>query len=32
VDAFGLGEYTFFPDLDGLAKELRIREGLEGKG
>lgn len=32
ADAFGLGEYTFFPDLDGLARELRIREGLEGKG
>jgi FRG domain-containing protein len=32
VVAFGLGEFTFFPDLDGLARELRIREGLEGKG
>jgi hypothetical protein len=30
--AFGQGEFTFFPDLDGLARELRIREGLEGKG
>jgi hypothetical protein len=32
ADAFGVGEYTLFPDLDGLARELRIREGLEGKG
>jgi hypothetical protein len=32
ADAFGLGEYTFFPDLDGLVREVRIREGLEGKG
>ena len=32
VTAFGLGEFTFFPDLDGLARELRIREHLEGKG
>lgn len=32
VGAFGQGEFTFFPDLDGLARELRIREGLEGKG
>jgi hypothetical protein len=32
VTAFGSGEFTFFPDLDGLARELRMREGLEGRG
>lgn len=32
VTAFGLGEFTFFADLDGLARDLRIRENLEGKG
>jgi hypothetical protein len=32
VTAFGLGDFTLFPDLDGLARELRIREKLEGKG
>jgi hypothetical protein len=32
VDAFGQGEFTFFPDLDGLARELRMRECLEGLG
>lgn len=32
VTAFGSGEFTFFPDLDGLARELRMREGLEGAG
>lgn len=31
-DSFGQGEYTFFPDLDGLTRELRMRERLEGKG
>ena len=32
VTAFGSGEFTFFPDLDGLGRELRMREGLEGRG
>ena len=32
VEAFGQGEFTFFPDLDGLARELRMRTELEGKG
>ena len=32
LNAFGSGEFTFFPDLDGLGRELRMREGLEGKG
>ncbi len=32
LSAFGHGEFTFFPDMDGLARELRIRYGLEGKG
>jgi hypothetical protein len=32
VDAFGSGEFTFFPDLDGLGRELRMREHLEGYG
>ncbi len=32
LNAFGSGEFTFFPDLDGLARELRMREQLEGKG
>lgn len=32
VSAFGSGEFTFFPDLDGLARELRMREDLEGRG
>ena len=29
---FGMGEFTLFPDLDGLSRELRMREGLVGKG
>jgi hypothetical protein len=32
LNSFGAAEFTFFPDLDGLARELRMREGLEGKG
>jgi len=32
VTTFGQGEFTLFPDLDGLARELRMRERLEGKG
>jgi len=32
VRAFGLGDFTIFPDLDGLARELRMLEGLEGEG
>ena len=32
VTAFGLGEFTIFPDLDGLARDRRIREKIEGKG
>ena len=32
TEAFGQGEFTFFPDLDGLARELRMRERMEGRG
>jgi hypothetical protein len=32
LNSFGSGEFTFFPDLDGLGRELRMREGLEGTG
>jgi len=32
LNVFGSGEFTFFPDLDGLSRELRMREGLEGRG
>ena len=32
LNALGSGEFTFFPDLDGLGRELRMREGLEGRG
>jgi hypothetical protein len=32
ITSFGQGEFTLFPDLDGLARELRMREGLEDKG
>jgi hypothetical protein len=32
LNSFGAAEFTFFPDLDGLARELRMREGLEGNG
>ncbi|MDD9937617.1 MAG: hypothetical protein OXT09_28650, partial [Myxococcales bacterium] len=28
----GVGEHTLFPDLDGLAREIRVRQQLEGKG
>jgi FRG domain len=32
IRAFGSGDFTFFPDLDGLARELRMRSRFEGKG
>jgi hypothetical protein len=32
INVFGSGEFAFFPDLDGLGRELRMREGFEGKG
>jgi hypothetical protein len=32
INVFGSGEFAFFPDLDGLARELRMREGFEGDG
>jgi len=29
VEALGIGEFTIFPNLEGLARELTMREGLE---